>query len=355
MFFRFAGFFFLGRSLTPLKIGFLCQMIPHMRASPTSNVKPVHELRDDICDIDPKLKIILEGLQPGQVATEIKGMVELACRCIAILEPWNQARSKQPAAEKIIKRVQEDFNKFFNLLHRSKEVARSGCKGMQDLSSACFQLSRPTKETSQLKVLVEEISLPLRRADEQRKLIHTKFREARIRVIEISELMPSAMARIENERNKEIADTESRKEGLERQLGVLQSYASMPLALEETLRARSVKKNEARELHTRRCEDALQMLETVPDFLIQLEDCIAKFIRFWWRIEEIVRNVRERIADLGNFPMTWSLRMELAKQAWEEAVMAYHDYIMMIEYLCIIAPPVGTPPSSGRKIMGFLH
>jgi hypothetical protein len=150
---------------------------------------------------------MLESLQPGQITTEIKGMVGVACRCVAILEPWNQAkfvhssqsyaisplspmydgfRSQHPTSEKIIKRVQEDFDRFFDVLVKSKEIARNGCKAMKDIAYTCSQLSRPTQPTGELMIFVNQVSLPVGQADRQSKLIRTEFREARIRVIEVS-------------------------------------------------------------------------------------------------------------------------------------------------------------------------
>jgi len=85
-----------------------------------------------------------------------------------------------------------------------------------------------------------------------------------------------------------------------------------------------------RELQKRRCEDALKMLDSVGKFLSQLEECITKFIMFWLRIEEMVRSVRERIGELVNLPQAWSIRLELAKNEWEAAAMAYRDYVVMV-------------------------
>lgn len=134
-------------------------------------------------------------------------MVGVACRCVAILEPWNQAkfvhssqsyafyplsptyddfRSKHPASEKIIKKVQEDFDRFFDVLVKSKDIARNGCKAMKDIAYTCSQLSSPTQPTEQLKIFVEQVSLPVGQADQQSKLIRIEFREARIRVMEVS-------------------------------------------------------------------------------------------------------------------------------------------------------------------------
>jgi hypothetical protein len=72
------------------------------------------------------------------------------------------------------------------------------------------------------------------------------------------------------------------------------------------------------------------MLGSVAEFLNQLEECITKFIMFWLRIQEMVRGVKKRIEDLGNLPATWSIRLELAKKNWEEAAMAYRDYVVMV-------------------------
>lgn len=84
-----------------------------------------------------------------------KGMVDMECRCVAILEPWNQARfvhpmssfprslhddyfrSKHPASEKIIKKVHEDFARFFDVLEKSKDIARNGRKAMEDIAYTC--------------------------------------------------------------------------------------------------------------------------------------------------------------------------------------------------------------------------
>jgi hypothetical protein len=188
--------------------------------------------------------------------------------------------------------------------------------------------------------------------------------------------MPNEVASIEQERNTEIADVDSRKEGLGKQMRVIQTCTRtlavvlggitmtacppavifLPFALdlvtlvEEAFRTRLVKKiggefpfafkemrNVAltnwaveRELHIQRCEDALQMLKSVAEFLSQLEECITKFIMFWLRIEEMVRGVKDRIGDLVNLPEAWSIRLELAKMDWEEAATAYRDYIVMV-------------------------
>lgn len=72
------------------------------------------------------------------------------------------------------------------------------------------------------------------------------------------------------------------------------------------------------------------MLESVAEFLNQLEECITKFIMFWLRIQEMVRDLKKRIEDLGNLPAAWSIRLELAKKNWEEAAMAYRDYVVMV-------------------------
>lgn len=72
------------------------------------------------------------------------------------------------------------------------------------------------------------------------------------------------------------------------------------------------------------------MLESVAEFLNQLEECITKFIMFWLRIQEMVRDLKKRIEDLGNLPAAWSIRLELAKKNWEEAAMAYCDYVVMV-------------------------
>ena len=85
-----------------------------------------------------------------------------------------------------------------------------------------------------------------------------------------------------------------------------------------------------RELQIRRCEDALEMLKSVAEFLSQLEECISKFIMFWLRIEEMVRCVKERIGDLAALPEAWSIRLDLAKNDWEEAAMAYQNYVVMV-------------------------
>lgn len=87
-----------------------------------------------------------------------------------------------------------------------------------------------------------------------------------------------------------------------------------------------------RELQIRRCEDALETLKKVGTFLSQLGECISKFIKFWLRIEEMVRGVNERIGDLVdvNLRGAWSIRLELAKNDWEEAALAYRDYVVMV-------------------------
>jgi hypothetical protein len=95
-------------------------------------------------------------------------------------------RSKHPTSEKIIKRVQEDFAKFFDILGKSKEIARNGCKAMKDIAYFCSQLSSPTQPHEQLRVFLDQVSQPVDQADRQSKLIRIEFREARIRVIEVS-------------------------------------------------------------------------------------------------------------------------------------------------------------------------
>ena len=172
-----------------------------------------------------------------------------------------------------------------------------------------------------------------------------------------------------------MADVDSRKEGLGKQMGVIQACTRslavvlggittacppavifLPFALdlvtlvEEAFRTRSVKKIESevlfafkemrnvgltnltveRELQIQRCEDALEMLKSVAEFLSQLEECLTKFIMFWLRIEEMVRGLKERIGDLVNLPEAWSIRLDLAKRDWEEAAMAYRDYVVMV-------------------------
>lgn len=95
-------------------------------------------------------------------------------------------RSKHPASEKIIKKVQEDFARFFDVLEKSKDIARNGCKAMEDIAYTCSQLSNPTQSAEQLEIFVNEVSVPVDQADQQSQSIRADFREARTRVIEAS-------------------------------------------------------------------------------------------------------------------------------------------------------------------------
>ena len=121
------------------------------------------------------------AVEPGKVCAPFEIL-----RHLSLSLTYDDFRSKHPTSEKIIKRVQEDFNRFFDTLIKSKDVARNGCKAMTNIAYICSQLSSPTKPREQLKIFVDQVSVPVGEAEKQSKLIRVEFRQARIRVIEVS-------------------------------------------------------------------------------------------------------------------------------------------------------------------------
>jgi len=305
-------------------------------------------------------------LEPGRAAAEIKDMSVVVCHCVAIFEPWNYAESTHPTSKRIIEQVQKDFTNFFDVLVRSKDIARNGVKTMNDIAYTCSQLSRPTQPKEELEIFWGELLRPVDKADQDSKLIRSDFREARIRVIGLSNLMPSEVAHIEKERNTENAKIKSENQTLARRMQIISRVRTtapamihLPFAVDlvTLVETRLVKKIEKRVLHAQRCDAALETLKKVTELLSQLENCITKFLMFWLRIGEMISSVRERISELRDLPKAWSIRLDLAKKEWEEAATAYRDYVVVIEYLCMIAPPVTpvTPSETLSRKRGLLH
>ncbi|KAF8199654.1 hypothetical protein BJ912DRAFT_922044 [Pholiota molesta] len=286
-------------------------------------------------NIESVWKTLSASRRPG----DVQKLIEIACRNMEILEPWNHATSEHPDAMALIGRVQEVLASFVKALKRSKEVAKHGFKNV-------------TKES---------------------KKVVSGFRDVRKELDSITNEVPGQVVNIQEEHKDEIKKLEVAVKNGERMkvakvvgttvvaiaggvaaIAFAPALIFLPVALPiihlitEMIDNRMSKAIEVRKVQTRNCEEALETLKKMTEDLVQLNMCIDEFSAFWTNVEMLLGVVTGRIKELRN-TQALDLRLKTVKSSWIDIKDSYEIYAAKVELLCQLATPpprLALPPAS---------